>query len=398
MSIVAHQAPDVLFVIGGLDVGGTERHLATVAPDLVQRGWKVAVYSLAGSGALRGELERGHVTVIVPPFERDKGSRSLVSRSFRLAVATAHLLSVMIRRKPRIVHFFLPAAYLVGAPLAIITRVPIRVMSRRSLNIYQRGYPFVRSVESFLHRKMAAILGNSRSVLRQLREEESAPADRLALIYNGIETAAFAKAPTRQAIRAELALGASTFVMVIVANLIPYKGHGDLLQALAIAGAGLPDDCCLLIVGRDDGIGNRLRATATALSIDAKVRFLGPRNDVAAILNASDVGILCSHEEGFSNAVLEGMAAGLPMIVTDVGGNPEAVADGESGLVVPPKDPPRLAQAILRLANDSDLRARLGKAAKQRVADHFTLDRCVANYDALYRALLETGKPAPQSS
>jgi glycosyltransferase involved in cell wall biosynthesis len=97
--------------------------------------------------------------------------------------------------------------------------------------------------------------------------------------------------------------------------------------------------------------------------------------------------LLCSHQEGFSNAVLESMAAGLPAIVTDVGGNAEAVVDGETGLVVPPHAPARLAEAIVRLANDPALCAELGAAARQRVAKHFSFKQCVSHYDGLYRML-----------
>ena len=113
-------------------------------------------------------------------------------------------------------------------------------------------------------------------------------------------------------------------------------------------------------------IGERLRAQATALSIQDHVRFLDVRDDVPALLAASDIGIIASHQEGFSNAVLEGMAAGLAMAVTAVGGNPEAVIDGECGLVMPAKDPPALARALARLAGDPALRRRLGAAAQRR--------------------------------
>jgi len=123
------------------------------------------------------------------------------------------------------------------------------------------------------------------------------------------------------------------------------------------------------------------------LGIGRNVRFLDSRNDIPDILNACDIGVLCSHQEGFSNAVLEGMASGLPMIVTDVGGNAEAVLDGECGIVVPPRDPARLAGAIVQLAVDPSLRARLGGAARRRTSEHFALDRAIAAYDALYRAL-----------
>jgi glycosyltransferase involved in cell wall biosynthesis len=386
--------PHILYVVRTLDIGGTERHLAAIAPRLVRRGWKISVYSLAGRGPLLGELQRGEVTVLTPRIGGDGSSRSILGRGLYLAMAAVDLLVVLLKQKPDVVHFFLPAAYLIGAPLAIIARVPIRVMSRQSLNLYQRGVPLARMAERFLHRKMSCILAVSLPVLAELRDEEGVPADRLAVLYNGIETELFLSAPCKQAARAELGLDPAALVMVIVANLIPYKGHGDLLEALALARADLPDDWCLLIVGRDDGIGPELRDQSKRLSIDQKVRFLGQRKDVPAILSASDVGIIASHQEGFSIAVLEGMAAALGMIVTDVGGNSEAIVDGESGLVVPPRDPMSLAQGIRRLARDPQLRASLGQAARRRVQQKFSLGPCVLQYERLYRALVASS-PMP---
>jgi glycosyltransferase involved in cell wall biosynthesis len=383
---------EILFVVGTLEVGGTERHLTNVARSLVKRGWQTSLYSLAGNGPLRAELEAGGVAVHVAPIQRCGKRRSYLFRRFALGVEILNLIFVMIRRRPAIIHFFLPAAYLIGAPLAILSRLPIRVMSRRSLNQYQRLSPYTRRMEQVLHRSMTAILGNSWSIIREL-QDEGVPTRRLGLIYGGIDTSRFAGPGNRSSVRAALEIGPSELILVIVANLIPYKGHADLIEALARARAGLPDGWHLLIVGRDDGIANDLRAQAARHGIEKNILFLGLRSDVPEILLASDIGILCSHEEGFSNALLEGMAAGLPMIATDVGGNPEAIEDGVSGLIVPPRDPQRLADAIVRLANDPPLRAALGEAARRRIAENFGFEYCVQSYDLLYRALLSGAAP-----
>ncbi len=261
-------------------------------------------------------------------------------------------------------------------------------MSRRSLNVYQQSYPLTLKFERRLHRKMTAILGNSRSVVRELNQLEDVPTSRLGLIYNGVDTGRFTHG-SRKVTRAALGLGEETLALVMVGNLIPYKGHGDLVSALGLAAPNLSDDWRLLLVGRDFGVAAGLREQASKFGIEDKIVFLGVRNDVPEILNACDIGVLCSHQEGFSNAILEGMAADLPMIVTDVGGNAEAVVDGKTGIVVPPHDPRRLAAAIVRLAQDQSLRAGFGNAARDRVAEHFSLERSIKAYDALYRALLE---------
>ena len=175
------------------------------------------------------------MTVLVPPFKAPAARSSVVGRLAQSLRAGAHLFKVMRERRPAIVHFFLPAAYLVGAPAAISAGVPVRIMSRRSLNVYQRSYPLVSNLERRLHRRMTAILGNSRSVVRELSEMEGVPARRLGLIYNGIDVARFTDAGSRAATRAALGLGPQTLTLVIVGNLIPYKGHGDLLAALGQA-------------------------------------------------------------------------------------------------------------------------------------------------------------------
>jgi glycosyltransferase involved in cell wall biosynthesis len=384
-------APDILFVIGGLTVGGAERHLSSIARAFVRKGWRVRIYSLTGDGPMRAEIEGGGVTVVVPPVDRSAIADVLILRVLRFVVAGCHLTYVMLRTRPRIVHFFLPSAYLVGAIAAALARVRTRVMSRRSLNVYQRAYLATRWIEMKLHPRMDAVLGNSAAVVQQLREE-GIQEEKLGLIYNGIEFS-MSSPIDRAAVRSSLDIDGAALVFIIVANLIPYKGHVDLIEAFGIADDEIVQPWRLLIVGRDDGAGPKIHARAQQLKIEDRVSLLGPRADVASLLAASDVGLLCSHQEGFANAILEAMAAGLPMIVTNVGGNAEAVLDGVTGLIVPPHDPQALARSIVHLARDPKLRQRYGGAGRERVESHFLLDTCVAKYEALYGGLLRGKTP-----
>lgn len=379
-------SPDIMFVIGSLQIGGSEQHLFMVATALARRGFCIAVCSLSGDGPLRESFEREGVTVLIPPVNRGR-KMNLIVRFSKLLIAVVYLWAAYIWRRPKIAHFFLPHAYLAGAPLALLANIRIRVMSRRSLNTYQRPHPVLRRLELLLHKTMSAVLGNSLSVIADLRSE-GVPADRLGLIYNGIDLARFGGNQTKEHLRQNLNIDPDMLVLTIVANLIPYKGHRDLLNALAIAARNLGTNWRLLIVGRDDGIGGELADLAKSLGIGGHIMFLGSRTDVPDILRASDIGLLCSHEEGFSNAVLEGMACGLPMIVTRVGGNPEAVVDGATGLVVAPHDPAGLAAAICQLAGAPQTRQQFGFAGRRRVVENFSLDSCVDRYEALYEGLL----------
>jgi glycosyltransferase involved in cell wall biosynthesis len=130
------------------------------------------------------------------------------------------------------------------------------------------------------------------------------------------------------------------------------------------------------------------------LGLANNISWLGEQVAIDEFLRASDIFVLPSHEEGFSNALLEAMANGVSVIATAVGGNRDAVVDEESGLLVPSKDSHALGAAISRLAKDSILRARLGEAGRQRVRDHFSLEACIRRYETLYR---EVCKQQPES-
>lgn len=259
------------------------------------------------------------------------------------------------------------------------------------MNHYQTAHPVYARAERFLHPHMDRICGNSMAVIEQLADE-GVQRSRLSLIYNGIDYERFADAMQRVVAREKLGIAHNSLVLIMVANIIPYKGHKDLLDALHVICGKLQDGWVCLLVGRDDGMGRALKAYADSLALAPHLKWLGLRKDVPDLLAAADVGLLCSHEEGFSNAVLECMAAGLPMVVTDVGGNAEAVVDGVTGRVVSPRDPAKLAEGILSVSMNPD-RQLMGLRGRQRVEELFSMTTCVASYESLYEELLTCGDP-----
>ena len=259
-------------------------------------------------------------------------------------------------------------------------------MSRRSLNNYQKSRPVFARMEKFLHRYLDAALGNSQAVLEQL-SSEGIDQSRLGLIYNGLDLEIFGEASSAKSTRVGLGIADDALVLIKVANLISYKGHSDLLLALSMIKNQLPHDWHLFCVGRDDGIGLRLQAEARELGIADNILWLGQRFDTADLFAASDIGLLVSHEEGFSNSILEGMAAAVPMIVTDAGGNSEAVDYDRCGVIVPVKDSACLAREILCLSGDRYLRREIGKAGQMRVKNFFNIDRCILEYCCLYHSI-----------
>src|SRR5262249_7596308 len=349
------------------------------------KGFDIAAFCLTELGAGAGPLQRAGIRVISPRIGK-RGKRSVLA-PLRLIGSAVTLLGVIRRWNPSVVHFFLPRPYLVGAPVAIAAGVPIKIMSRRSLSDYQEKWPGAARIERLLHRRMDLVLGNSRAVVRELVAKEGCPENQVRLIYNGVRLRN--ENVTRQEARAALDLEQQCFVATVGANLLPYKGHLDLIAALARVSGLLPQGWILLCAGRDDGSGPEIARAIHGTGLGQRIRLLGERSDIPLLLKASDIGVLApTRNEGFSNAVLECMASGLPIVVTDVGGNAEAVSDGETGLVVPRHTPAALGAAIIGLAHDPELRRYMGERAKKRAADEFSCTTSLDQYCALYEELL----------
>lgn len=383
----------ILYVIGNLDVGGAERHLVQVLPKLARRGFSLTVYTFSHKGKLAPLLEDAGVEVLEPVFVSSlRKLPPVIRKPLLLLVSVPSFLFWLVRLRPAFVHFFLPEAYLLGGMCSLPFGGPIRIMSRRSLNRYQLKYPLLALVERWLHSRMDAVLGNSQAVVREL-EQEGVSRKRLGLLYNGIDLEPFNHLPSRASIRKSMGIGEQALLMVCVANLIPYKGHADLIRALANICAELPDGWKIAMVGRDTGIGDELNKLAELLGVSEHILWLGERSDVIALYSAADIGVLCSHQEGFSNSVLEGLASTTAMVVTNVGGNAEAVLNGECGIVVPAHDPMALGGAILALAQDKDMRHRMAILGNARVKQKFSIDICIARYSNLYHSMfMEKGR------
>jgi len=385
---VVQKPAKILYVIGSLDVGGTERHLSYILPKLLDRNFNPVVFVLTNRGGLADFLESKGVRVIAPFFSTSLNKfPKFLKRPLLLVSAIFSYIAFVLRWNPKIIHFFLPLSYLIGGLCSLFLGDRILIMSRRSLNYYQKRYPAISFIERLLHQRMNAVLANSIAVLNNL-VDEGIPDARCGLIYNGIEVSKLNHCASRIATRENIGISPTAFLMICVANLIPYKGHHDLIVALSLARNKLPKDWAVAFIGRDTGIANDLKLLSVTYGIENNILWLGERADVMDLCAAGDLGLLCSHEEGFSNSVIECMAAGLPMIVTDVGGNAEAVVDGECGIVVQPRSPLSISTALIALSTNAALRETMAFASRCRATNFFSLDRCVDKYHGLYTYIL----------
>ncbi len=215
---------------------------------------------------------------------------------------------------------------------------------------------------------------------------------KLKLLYDGIELTKFDIGKPNDKLKEKLLLKPGTKILINVGALTPQKDQSTLLKAIAILKTQTPADCVfkLLIVG-EGPLQNALIQEAEALGIESDVQFLGFRKDIPNLLAISDIFVLSSTAEGFCNALLEAMAAGLPIAATLVGGNEEIVINNETGLIVPPKDPKALANALRELLMDPVRTKAYGASGKNRV-QQFSVKNMVENIESIYFELVKSPK------
>lgn len=375
----------ILFTIGSLGIGGSESQLALLVEGLSRRGWRCDVAVLDPRGPLRARLEATGAAVYDLGY--DPAAFSVVKVAL-LVRALCRLWWRAVRSRPRVLHAYLPLTNCLGAVAGRLAGVPIVVTARRALGTHQDRHPLWRPFDRLAGRLSHVVTVNSQAVARDSIARDGIAPDRLMLIANGLDFSRFdAARGDRARLRAGFGVDEATPVIAVVGNLIPYKGHRDLIEAVARL-APRPHPARFLLVGEDRGIQQDLRALAHAHGMADRIVFLGRREDVPAVLNAADGFVMPSHEEGSSNALLEAMAVGLPIVATEVGGNREALEDGRLGALVPPHAPVELARAIDALLDEIGAHSRTDRprnpAATEAVRARYGVERMIEAHIALY--------------
>lgn len=383
----ADPRPVVMHVLHTLQRAGAEVLVRDLSADL-NNEFRSVVVALDGAGPLESELHQMEIPVHI--LDRREGI------DWRCAWNLARLI-----RRHRIdilhAHQYTPLTYCAMARL--LGAGGFRLVFTE----HGRHYPDERRFKRVAVNRLALIplcdriTAVGHAVAAALTKFEDIPADRIDVIHNGIDPARLADPDPQQTgeqIRHSLGLAARETVILQVGSLRPVKDHLTALHALAQLRC-MNRRAKLLLAG-DGPLRDELIHLCHRLDISDLVLFLGSRPDVAALWQAADIGLLTSRSEGVSVALLEGMAAGKPIVATDVGGNPEIVLDQVTGLLAPPGRPTAVAQSLARFIDDPSLRLAMGQCGAQRVAEHFNQARMHNAYRQMYRRLSPPAVAVPQ--
>lgn len=349
--------------------GGAQEHVYNLVTRIDRSRYAVSVLSLSNGAAIR-RLERSGIEVCVLEDMTDQAAVEAVA---------AHLSAV----KADVVHNHMYRAEVVG------TQAAWRLAALGKPRPYVVGTVHssrVRAVEdreliSRLTPSMDHLIAVSRAIVRKLEDEDRATAP-ISLIYNGVDLTRYAEPDICGTLHDEFPIPVGAPIVGVVARLEPEKGHPTLLEAWPAVLAAVPE-AHLLIVGEGSQC-DALKAHAAALGLARSVTFTGRRDDVPAVTAALDVAVLPSYREAQGLSILEAMALSRPVVASAVGGIPEMIEDGVTGLLVPPHDPDALSAAIVRLLRDHPFADTIARAARDQIHDRFCVELMVHAIESIY--------------
>jgi glycosyltransferase involved in cell wall biosynthesis len=366
----------LLEMLTNFHIGGTERQVANLALGIDPSRFDLHLACLHHSGELLAELE----TLRVPRSEFRIG-RLYSPKTFWQGIRLAQYVR---RNLIQIVHSYGFYPNVFAVPVARLAGASIVVASIRDTGDLLT--PLQRRVQKMVCRLADCVLVNAEAIRENLLEQGYDPS-KIVVIRNGIAHETFASNGRGAVIRQELGIPPSARLVAVFSRLNRMKGVQYFLDAAMVVAERFPD-VHFLVVG-DGGSKKELEEQSCRLGLGQRIVFTGFRSDVPHLLSEAAISVLPSLSEGTSNTLLESMAAGVPVIATRVGGNPEVIEDGVSGLLVPPRDSTALAAAMGRLLEDAELALSLGQAGVGRVSELFSLEGSVHQTEHLYQQLVE---------
>ncbi len=361
----------ILHIIPTLDAGGAEKQLTLLATRLPRDQFDVHVCGMARGGVLEEPLRQAGV-----PF-------AVSGKSWRYDPAALWRLKRHIARlRPDLVHTWLFAGNSYGRTAALWAGVRRIVAGERCVDRWKLWHEW--AIDRRLTRRTDRIATNSRAV-RDYCAAHGVPAEKFVVIPNGIGPAA-ASSVSRSELLAELGLAADVKLIGAVGRLWPQKRTKELVMAISQLNC-VRDDIHLLVIG-DGPQRAALERYRRLMNVEERVHFLGVRHDVSRFLPHFDCFWLASGYEGQSNALMEAMAAGIPVVATDIPENRELVVSGESGFLEPLDVRSAFGRRTLAILEDTDLGRRIGDAARERMLHQFSIEQMVERYTAMYREVL----------
>lgn len=367
----------IFYLVDSFNLGGTETQAVELALRMSARGHGVTLGCLKAEGPLRMRLEGSSVEV--QKFHPNGGIDSAGG-----AYQFARLIWHLRKRGYDIVHTHDLWSNLLGVPAGRLAGVPVVISSRRDLghlDWYEgKRRIWLRRIQNRSH----CVLANAFPIRDALVAEDGFAAEKLRVIHNGIDVQKFRGLGDRETVLPQAGEGK---LIVLVGNMhSEVKGHTWLIACAPAVIAEFPSAQFVLV---GDGEQRRkFESEVQALGMKSSFIFTGGRNDVEEILACCDIALLPSLAEGLPNALLEYMAAGLPAVVSNAGGNAELVEDGVTGLLVPPRDSGALSAALLKLLRDLSLARHIGTNGREFVERTFSFERMVQQVEDLYDELL----------
>lgn len=297
--------------------------------------------------------------------------------------AAGHFARLLLRGRFEIVHAHMFWSSLFASPIAWMLRAPVIVETLHGTEGWRKGWRANWIVDRATTRFVSHYIAVCDSDARFLIEKKRVPANKVTIIPNGVDLSRFANIrDARIAIRKSLGFSEADSVLILVARFHSGKGHRVLLEAMQLLlRSNL--NAKLICLGEGTGESELLEWCRTSGIADS-VRFVGYQPNIPEWLAAADINVLPSFYEGFPLTILEAMASGVPTVASQVGGIPEAIQDGVNGLLVPPGDPRKLADALSLLLRDPSVRKRFGQAARACVLNKFSLEQQVSSTENVY--------------
>jgi glycosyltransferase involved in cell wall biosynthesis len=371
-------------------VGGSERQFTDLALALDQTRFDLRIACLKQWGFFLKEFETRRIPV-----------REFRIRSFyRPGTITEQVrFGRHLRREGiQIVHSYNFYSNVFAVPAARFAGTPVVIATIRDLGIYLT--PMRKRAQRLACTLADCVIVNADAIKRQLISEGYS-ADRVTVIHNGVELKRFQHVSPHRQLHEQYGLPRHAPLIGVVGRLNRAKGLEDFLHAARRVATAMPAARFVIVGSGNTSIESapghdpyleELRRLAADLGLADRVVFTGFRADIPTLLSGLTVSVLPSHSEGLSNALLESMAAGVPVVATDVGGTREAVTHGETGLLIPPHDPDALANGMTRLLREPTLAARLGRTGRARIHHEFSMSKMVAATEGLYQRLLAASR------